>query len=75
MNKLSAPHARLIRRHGLAQALAAFRLNREQGEGCSTVGIYLGVHWRTADGLINAGEAFLRLPFETQLDIALTPRA
>ena len=44
----------LIKKHGIELARRAYELSR-QGEGPNTIGIYLGVHWRTADALINAG--------------------
>lgn len=45
---------RTLSKHGLPLARQAFRLHRG-GEGCNTVGIYLGLHWKTADALIDAG--------------------
>lgn len=44
-----------IATHGEALALRALAMNETDGEGPSTIGIYLGVPFRTADALINAG--------------------
>jgi hypothetical protein len=49
-----AMNKNLIKKHGIELARRAYELSR-QGEGPNTIGIYLGVHWRTADALINAG--------------------
>ena len=51
---MNSKHAAFIIKHGVSKALAAAELARE-GEGGSTVGIYLGLHFKTACALTNAG--------------------
>jgi hypothetical protein len=45
---------RTLEKHGLALCRHAFKLSCD-GEGPSTIGIYLGVPFQTANALINAG--------------------
>lgn len=52
--------ARTLKKHGEYLCARAYTLNRD-GEGCSTIGIYLGVHWKTADSLVNAGRELANL--------------
>lgn len=51
---------RMLTKHGLQLCRDAHRLSC-QGEGPSTIGIYLGVHFKTADALINAGREIAKL--------------
>lgn len=46
---------RAIEKYGEVLCTHAFRLNREVGEGPSTIGIGLGLTTRQADAAINAG--------------------
>jgi hypothetical protein len=43
-----------IARYGLNTCYEAYKMN-EEGEGASTIGIYLGLTTRQADAAINAG--------------------
>lgn len=51
-----------IKKHGIEKCRDAYRLNREDGEGPSTIGIYLGVKTNTAHALINAGRELAQAP-------------
>ena len=45
-----------VKRYGIAAIMEAYRLNTEQGEGASTVAVYLGLRGtNAADSAINAG--------------------
>ena len=46
---------RAIKLYGSEKCLEAYRLNRKDGEGCSTIGIYLGMTTRQANSAIDAG--------------------
>ncbi len=62
---LTTAQLRAVNKHGHATALNAYELNC-QGEGASTVGIYLGVSTREADVLINAGRILTERTTETK---------
>lgn len=64
--------AHTIKKHGLAICQRALALNQKDGEGCYTIGIYLGIHWKTADALINAGREHAALYAYTTTSIRLT---
>lgn len=63
--------ARTIKKHGLAICLRALALNETDGEGCHTIAIYLGIHWKTADALINAGREHAALHAYTTANICV----
>jgi hypothetical protein len=44
-----------IKKYGKETCIEAHRLNLEDGEGPSTIGIYLGLTTRQADSAIDAG--------------------
>lgn len=58
---MTKSNLRTLRVHGLDLARRAYQLHHGDGEGASTVGIYLGVSTRTADALINAGRAIAHI--------------
>lgn len=54
----SANTERAFRKYGQLACAKAFMLHHVDGEGGSTVGIYLGLTTRQADAAINAGREF-----------------
>lgn len=60
MNKrISRRTMMAVRKYGLAIVRAAVKLNRIDGEGPCTVGIYLGLKTNQANAAINAGAELL----------------
>lgn len=57
---LSKATRRTIRKHGQELCLDAHSRHLV-GDGSITIGFCLGVHWRTADALINAGRELRRV--------------
>jgi len=54
---MTTAQLRTIRKHGKELCLRARQLNVVDGEGQTTISIYLGVHFNTAGALISAGNA------------------
>ena len=71
MVDLPTMNTKLLKKHGAELALRAHQLSRE-GEGPSTIGIMLGVPFKTADGLINLGR---KLAAAREFEKALPYRA
>lgn len=44
-----------VEKYGMQVCIKAHELNSKDGEGASTIGIYLGLTTRQADAAINAG--------------------
>lgn len=53
--KFTTKTNRAIKAYGVDVCREAFRLHKENGEGASTVGFYLGLKTRQADAAIDAG--------------------
>jgi hypothetical protein len=53
--KLNLKTKRAIQRYGMQVCIKAHELNCKDGEGASTIGIYLGLTTRQADAAIDAG--------------------
>lgn len=57
---LSTKTQAAMTKYGDLKCAQAFLMNRIDGEGGRTVGIYLGLTTQQADAAINAGEEFFR---------------
>jgi len=53
--KLSSNAQRAVEKYGQDVCAKAFDMNEREGEGASTIGIYLGLTTNQADAAINAG--------------------
>lgn len=56
-----------IATYGLDRCKRAYHLNHVDGEGASTVGIYLGMTTRQADAAINAGRELAKLAVAVEI--------